>query len=115
MSGPDHERRRRLNCESKRRAKIRARLWLKEYLRTHPCVDCGESDLRVLEFDHLDPGNKLSGVSRLACNGASLRKILTEVAKCEVRCANCHRRRTVEEGHASFRRLPNVTVYDSGG
>ena len=115
MSGPDYERRRRLNTEAKRRAKIRTRLWLKEYLQAHPCVDCGEHDLRVLEFDHMKPEDKTAGVSRLAGNGASLARVQAEVAKCEVRCANCHRRRTIEEGHATFRRLPNVTVYDTGG
>lgn len=100
------------NREANRRAKIRARHWLKEYLRTHPCVDCGEDDVRVLEFDHMNPEEKIANVGRLACNGARLERIEAEVAKCEVRCANCHRRRTIEEGHPSFRR---VTVYDSGG
>lgn len=91
---------------------MRNKLWLKEYLRANPCVDCGETDIRVLEFDHRDPESKVANVGRLSCDAASLKRIISEVMKCEVRCCNCHRRRTREEDHARFRR---VTVYDSGG
>jgi hypothetical protein len=58
----------------------------------------------VLEFDHRDPLTKIANVSRLCSNGCSVTMIEREVAKCEVRCANCHRRRTVQEGHAQVRR-----------
>jgi len=54
-------------------------------------VDCSESDVRVLEFDHL--GDKLADVSALV-RASSLAKIQAEVAKCDVVCANCHRIRT---------------------
>ncbi len=68
-------------------------LWVKEYLAVHPCVDCGENDPVVLEFDHVT-GEKLSEVSSLAQTASSLDRIKREIAKCEVRCANCHRRKT---------------------
>lgn len=58
-----------------------------EYLRANPCVDCGISDVRVLEFDHVH-GQKISAVSSMLTS--SWRRIAEEVAKCEVRCANCH-------------------------
>jgi hypothetical protein len=63
-----------------------------EYLSTHPCVDCGERDIVVLEFDHL--GHKVAGVSAYASSGRTWSRIKTEIEKCEVRCANCHRRKT---------------------
>lgn len=59
------------------------------------CVDCGERDSTVLEFDHVK-GNKLGDVSTMAYQGLSWKRILAEINKCEIRCANCHRRRTVK-------------------
>lgn len=67
-----------------------------EYLESHPCVDCGESDPIVLEFDHVR-GEKLYEVSTLGWRLASWDSVLKEIAKCEVRCANCHRRRTAAQ------------------
>jgi hypothetical protein len=75
-----------------RERKRRARAFITEYLRTHLCVDCGEGDLVVLDFDHL--GHKLELVSALVHQGAPRARIEAEVARCEVRCANCHRRVT---------------------
>ena len=60
----------------------------------HPCVDCGEVDPRVLQFDHVI-GVKKANVSSLAYhNKASKDTLLNEIAKCMVRCANCHVRKT---------------------
>jgi hypothetical protein len=68
------------------------RQWVWDYLLQHPCIDCGESDPIVLEFDHVR-GDKINNVSRMIrING--LDAIQAEIAKCEVRCANCHRRVT---------------------
>jgi NAD-dependent dihydropyrimidine dehydrogenase PreA subunit len=66
------------------------------FLREHPCVDCGESDLRVLELDHEDPAEKTANVGRLLASALPWSTVLAEVEKCSVRCANCHRRRTAE-------------------
>lgn len=61
-----------------------------EYLRAHPCVDCGNGDLRVLDFDHVT-GTKEFCVTDAVRAGTPLDEIIAEIAKCEVRCANCHR------------------------
>jgi hypothetical protein len=63
-----------------------------EYLLDHPCVDCGISDPLVLEFDHMD--NKIMDVSSLAGSSVAWKRVEAEIAKCVVRCANCHRKRT---------------------
>lgn len=67
------------------------------YLSESPCVDCGCSDVRVLEFDHVR-GDKYNSISRLLTSGASWERLHVEIAKCEVRCANCHRVKTMERG-----------------
>ena len=68
------------------------------YLLEHPCVDCGESDPIVLDFDHVR-GVKKADVKRMTAGShASLTQVMAEIAKCEVRCANCHRRATAARG-----------------
>lgn len=67
-----------------------------EYLQEKKCVDCGENDIRVLDFDHVDPNNKRDSISRLT-NSCSWNTILDEINKCEVRCANCHRKKTADQ------------------
>lgn len=68
-----------------------------QYLQTHQCVDCGESDIIVLEFDHIRD-DKVCDISQMISRGASWTMILKEIAKCEVVCANDHRRRTARRG-----------------
>lgn len=65
-----------------------------EYLLKHPCVDCGEKDPLVLEFDHRR--DKDRAISRALRSGWSLKRLQAEIAKCQVRCANCHKRRTAK-------------------
>lgn len=79
----------------KNKARKRAKAFCNSYLSAHPCVDCGEQDLVVLEFDHVR-GTKLSDVSALVQSGARQWRIEEEISKCEVRCANCHRRITAK-------------------
>lgn len=84
----------------KQRMKDKAKRWVKEYLLEHPCVDCGNTDIRVLEFDHREPAKKSFTICRKVCSdGVSLLTLAKEVAKCDVRCANCHRIRTKEDRH----------------
>jgi hypothetical protein len=89
---------RRLHLARVRRNNVRyaaeRRAWVDAYLAEHPCVDCGETDPDVLDFDHVpERGPKTAGVSVLV-RRSTLKKVIAEVALCEVRCANCHRRIT---------------------
>ena len=66
------------------------------YLLGHPCVDCEENDYLVLQFDHVR-GKKKASISQLVRSSPSWEKIADEIKKCEVRCANCHTRRTAKQ------------------
>jgi hypothetical protein len=81
-----YERNRRIDQEHRQR--------IIDYLKEHPCVDCGESDPIVLEFDHVR-GEKKNEISKMIRN--AWKRTLEEISKCDVRCANCHRRRTAKQ------------------
>ena len=83
------------------------------YLLTHPCADCGEVDLRVLDFDHVR-GEKIGDVSTMVNTGRSWPMIEAEIAKCDVRCANCHRKVTYERRRAALVSEP-VWIYGDPG
>lgn len=79
---------------------------LREYLYSvlakSSCIDCGEEDIVVLDFDHLN--NKRFSISLMFRHRHSLKAVKDEVEKCVVRCANCHRRKTAREfGHWKYR------------
>lgn len=58
-----------------------------------PCADCAtEYPSYVMDLDHR-PGTEKKFTIALAY-GVSLKRLLAELAKCDVVCANCHRERT---------------------
>lgn len=65
-----------------------------EYL-SSGCCDCGEKDIIVLEFDHVR-GEKVEVLSILISAPCGIQKLTEELKKCDVVCANCHRRRTAQ-------------------
>lgn len=78
-------------------AHLRGRAFLWSLKSKSGCVDCGwNGHPAALDFDHIDPKTKRHGVGRLTKRPQEL--ILREVAKCVIRCANCHRIKTFEEG-----------------
>lgn len=81
--------------ENRKIAREKSRLYIDEYLSENPCVDCGESDIIVLEFDHVN-GEKLFSISN-KIGRISIDNLKAEMLKCEVRCANCHRRKTAKQ------------------
>ena len=87
-----HNQRRRIN---QKRYTHQTRVFLRQFLSDHPCVDCGENDPTVLEFDHVVA--KKWEISHMVRSGYSIQRIEAEILKCEVRCANCHRRKTARD------------------
>ena len=59
-----------------------------------PCKDCGvQYGFYAMQFDHTDSANKVGEVAKLSRAG-SMKKLLEEIEKCEIVCANCHAKRT---------------------
>jgi hypothetical protein len=89
-----------------------------EILRASGCVDCGERDPVVLEFDHV--GVKTSNVADLIRYGAAWSRITAEITQCEVRCVNCHKRATARRrrsrtaGRSAHERRAAISVVDEG-
>lgn len=79
-----------------KKTKIRNREYLWNYLKNNSCVDCGEDDPIVLQFDHVR-GIKKFNVSQSVRDKKSIETIDKEISKCEVRCANCHTRKTAKD------------------
>lgn len=70
------------------------RLQLVRNLKESPCADCEqEYPFYVMEFDHREGEGKVDAIANLAANG-SLKALFTELEKCDLVCANCHRART---------------------
>lgn len=70
--------------------------FLLSYFSTHPCIDCGETNPLVLEFDHVR-GTKAHNMAELFSGKRKTALIEAELSKCDVRCANCHRIRTAKQ------------------
>jgi hypothetical protein len=84
------------NAQRRKRALAAERAsYLIVFFESHPCVDCGERDPLVLEFDRLE--DKLFNISQ-GLRDRAWDAVLDEMKKCDVVCANCHRRRTARRG-----------------
>ena len=87
----------------------RQRAVVRQVLTGGRCLDCSEDDMRVLEFDHVR-GDKLASIAQLVATEANLIRLRNEIAKCEIVCANCHRRRTARR--AGWKRLSWVPALE---
>lgn len=81
--------------------------YILNYLLAHPCIDCGERDPVVLEFDHRPGEVKRFNLAQSIRKNFSLASIKTEIEKCDVRCANCHIRMTYKRAGRTHRDVSN--------
>lgn len=70
--------------------KLRTQAKLMEYKATLSCTKCGFSHPAALHFHHRDPSVKEDRVSNMPMRGCGWTRVLAEIAKCDVLCANCH-------------------------
>lgn len=80
-----------------RRLKVKLRAQMLAYLSDKACAHCGNADIRVLDFDHIDPKTKSFSIARAIGDITRWDKILEEIKKCQILCANCHKIKTAQE------------------
>lgn len=79
---------RKMAWQKRRRDEMRT--WWRELKGSKRCEVCGEATPECLQFHHRGSGSKEIALSTAIFNGWSRERILAEVAKCSVLCANCH-------------------------
>ena len=77
-------------AEKNRRFAEARRSWLAEYKKKLKCILCGESHPATLAFHHKKRTNKSFNIGDALSVKAGLKRLLAEIRKCEVLCANCH-------------------------
>ena len=61
-------------------------------LKSGPCTDCGQTfSPCAMEWDHRDPATKEFTIGQTRTLAKD--RVLAEIAKCDLVCANCHRMR----------------------
>ncbi|MGC2234561.1 MAG: hypothetical protein WA584_00180 [Pyrinomonadaceae bacterium] len=75
--------------EKNRRFAESRRRWIVDYKKTLECVRCGENHSATLTF-HKDRSDKSFEIGNAIRFGVSLKRLIAEIKKCEVLCANCH-------------------------
>lgn len=89
---------------------LRHQAFVDAYKLERGCLDCGYAEHAVaLDLDHRDPSVKLADVSALL--SSSTERLMAELAKCDVRCAVCHRVKT----YAAQRRKPRPPTQSTSG
>lgn len=76
----------------KYKAWIEGTLWAREYKSQFGCLYCSEHDHACLDLHHRDGADKVAAVSALISRGFHIRGVIAEIRKCDVVCANCHRK-----------------------
>ncbi|MEP7378397.1 MAG: hypothetical protein ABI725_02430 [Chloroflexota bacterium] len=91
----DYYRRNREREHARIRVRQIGQLEMLRDLRRVPCQDCGgRFEPHQMDFDHRDPATKSFELTKGRVMLMATAKVLAEVAKCDVVCANCHRLRT---------------------
>ena len=86
-------------CEKARQSMTARRARIRETIENakkgEKCADCNKAyPPWKLQFDHLDPASKDGSLANMVARGVSVARVLSEIAKCEIVCANCHAGRT---------------------
>lgn len=66
--------------------------WFREFKLTLLCSICGENCVSCLEFHHRNPNEKEYTIGDMMSTGHSIESVKREIEKCDILCANCHRK-----------------------
>lgn len=80
----------------KRRRVLANKFKLLDYMADKRCVDCGFDDPVALQFDHVR-GSKTMAISEMISRKVSWESLLEELEKCDIRCANCHQKKSAKD------------------
>lgn len=97
----EEDKKRKLELQYKRINEIRG--MVSGYKASSGCKICGINNPVVLEFDHRDSENKSFDISQGVSNGYGWERLLSEMDKCDVLCANCHRIKTSKDYWNSYK------------
>jgi len=97
MSQSESSRRHYLKNIVVRRAEIKRRMqsvlnFVRGFKAGSQCLKCGEQEICCLDFHHRDPQQKSFNVSVMPRRGFSILNVWMEIQKCDLLCANCHRK-----------------------
>ena len=73
-----------------KRRKLEIKRWFQEYKSKLKCSKCSENCPPCLDFHHKEKKDML--IPQMVNGGYSKKRILAEIKKCKVLCANCHRK-----------------------
>ncbi|THE66854.1 hypothetical protein D8Y22_00135 [Salinadaptatus halalkaliphilus] len=103
------------NTERTLRRRSRLRCWLYDQKSGEACSRCGTDTVACLDFHHVEDEEKLLAVGRMVTYGYGTEAIRTEIEKCEILCANCHRKTHRSPPESELRRWVYGRKRDAGG
>lgn len=93
----NYEKNKKITFDRNNRKRTNLRKWFEEYKKTLSCIQCGENHPACLDFHHIDSKTKEHTISLMIGGTYSIDAVKKEIDKCEVLCANCHRKLHYEE------------------
>lgn len=79
-------------AEYQRQKRREVAKWFADFKSDKACVTCGESHPACLDFHHKEGNDKDMDVGYMVRQKLSMERIMSEIAKCDIVCANCHRK-----------------------
>lgn len=83
--------------EKRKRNQGKIKEWYRYYKSQLQCSMCGENHPACLQFHHREREDKSFNVGDMARRPTSKKRLIDEIAKCDVLCVNCHAKLHWEE------------------